>query len=150
MGVDILKIISVFLLSTVKFALAVPAASAANFSFVKTVFVCSAGGAVGIITFTYLSEWINGRIKKTSSSTEVKKNKNKFTFTNKLIIKVKKYFGLLGIAAITPILLSIPIGVFLAVRYYKHKAQIISYMLASVVFWSMAMYFLVHGFRSLF
>ncbi len=150
MGTDILKILSVFLLSAVKFGLGgVPAAVFANFGFFKAMLVTISGGMCGVVVFTYLSEWINNRIKKAALN-KPKVPKKKFTFTNKLIVRVKKYFGLIGIAAITPILLSIPIGVFLAIRYYKDKGKVIRFMLVAIVGWAVALYYILHTFRSLF
>lgn len=150
MGTEILKILSIFLLSTVKFGLGgVPAAVFANFSFFKAMLVTISGGMVGIVTFTYLSEWINQRLQK-SALKKTGKPKKKFTFTNKLIVYVKKYFGLVGIAVVTPIILSIPIGVFLSIRYYKDKGKIIRYMFVSILGWAVALYYALHTFRSLF
>jgi hypothetical protein len=55
-----------------------------------------------------------------------------------MIVKVKHRFGLVGIALLTPFLISIPLGCYLAVRYFKNKQRIIAYMFASILFWSIA------------
>jgi hypothetical protein len=62
----------------------------------------------------------------------------KFTRKNKLIVRVKRRFGLIGIAFLTPLLLSIPIGCFLSVRYFKVKHKILIHMYVSVIFWSVS------------
>jgi hypothetical protein len=43
---------------------------------------------------------------------------------------------LLGIALITPFLLSIPVGVFLVVRYYHASKTRFLYLIGANLFWS--------------
>jgi uncharacterized membrane protein len=144
------EIISVFLLSTVKFVFgAVPFALGLGFSFLEAVTVTSAGGFVGVSIFVYMSDWIVDRIKKRKLEKKHDQpvpEKKKFTRKNKIIVKVKMRFGLIGIAFLTPLLLSIPIGCFLAVRYFKNKHRILVYMFVSILFWSVS----ISSFKLLF
>lgn len=148
MWTEVLKILSVFLLSSVKFGIGgVPAAVFANFPFFKAMLITITGGMTGVMVFTYLSEWVEKKLEKWFP----RKNKKKFTLTNKTIVYVKKYFGLVGISIITPILLSIPLGVFIAVRFYHHdKNKIIRYMFVSITAWAVLIYYILHSFRELF
>jgi len=147
MTTELLKILSVFLLSSVKFGIGgVPAAVFANFPFFKAMLITISGGITGVTVFAYLSDWINERLKKIGS----KKQKKKFTLTNKIIVYVKKYFGLIGISIITPLILSIPLGVFIAVKFYHDKNKVIRFMFVSITIWAVVLYFLLHSFRSLF
>lgn len=148
MWAEILKILSVFLLSSVKFGIGgVPAAVFANFPFFKAMLITISGGMTGVVLFTYLSDWLEKKLAKKFS----KKNKKKFTLTNKTIVYVKRYFGLIGISIITPVLLSIPLGVFIAVRFYRHdKNKIIRYMFVSIVLWAVIIYYALHTFKSWF
>jgi hypothetical protein len=41
-----------------------------------------------------------------------------------------------GLAFLTPIVLTIPIGTFISNRFYQNKKQVISYLIISVVVWS--------------
>ena len=130
-----------FLLSTVKFVFgAVPYALALGFSFFEAVTVTSLGGFTGVTIFVLMSERIVARIKKRKREKlhDLHNNKKKFTRKNKIIVSVKMRFGLWGIALLTPLLLSIPIGCFLAVRYFQHKQKILIYMFCSIIFWSVA------------
>jgi uncharacterized membrane protein len=135
------EIISVFLLSTVKFVFgAVPMALAMGFSFFEAVTITSLGGFTGVIFFVTMSDKIVTNLKKRKEK-KIQQHiqpKKIFTRKNKTIIRVKKRFGLLGIALLTPLLLSIPIGCFLAVRYFKDKQRILVYMFGSILFWSIA------------
>jgi uncharacterized membrane protein len=140
---EIWEIISVFLLSTIKFVFgAVPMALAMGFSFFETVVVTSLGGFTGVIVFVFLSDTLVRNFKKRKEqkkdSKEIEVVKKKFTRKNKLIVTIKKRFGIVGISLATPLLLSIPLGCFLAVRYFKNKQEIIAYMFGSILFWSVS------------
>jgi hypothetical protein len=136
------EIVSVFLLSTVKFVFgAVPMALGLGFSFLEAVFVTTLGGITGSTIFVLLSGKIVESLKKRRAK-KIAEGKitpgKKFTKKNKIIVWVKMRFGLLGIAFLTPFLLSIPLGCFLAVRYFDGKQRILIFMFASVFFWSVS------------
>ncbi|MGQ0828154.1 MAG: hypothetical protein ACT4ON_07155 [Bacteroidota bacterium] len=143
MSQGIWEILSVFLLSTVKFVFgAVPLALGLGFSFFETVFITSIGGFVGVLTFVFLSDFIIKRIKERIQK-KYAENPNripnkKFTKKNKTIVYVKNKFGIIGICLLTPLLLSIPLGCLLAVRYFNDKQKIIAYMFGSILFWSVS------------
>lgn len=137
------EIVVIFLVSTVKFVFgAVPMALAAGFSFFEAVTVTSLGGFTGVTIFVLMSERIVARITKRKIEKRHEHHKisekKKFTKKNKIIVWVKMRFGLIGIAFLTPLLLSIPIGCFLAVRYFKQKHKILVYMFCSIIFWSVS------------
>lgn len=150
---EFLEIAGVFVLSALKFGLAgVPSAVFANWSFFKVLTVTISGGMTGTFVFLFISEALIRSYKKvrqklieSKGQPDVEqgnaKQKRKFTFTNKTIIKVKRRFGLFGLSILTPSLLSIPLGVFLAVRYYKNRKKIMSYMFISIVAWAVVLYF---------
>jgi hypothetical protein len=52
------------------------------------------------------------------------------------IIKAAKKYGVYGIAAITPILLSIPIGTIIALRLFPEKRKTVPVIISSVVIWA--------------
>ena len=132
-------IILVFLLSTFKFVLGgVPLAVGFGFSFFKAVTITSIGGCVGSVFFVVLSDKLVKNIQKMKEKRQETKTKPQKVFTrkNKFIISIKMRFGLAGIVALGPVLISIPIGCYLAVRYFKDKQKIIAYMFVSVLLWS--------------
>lgn len=136
------EITSVFLLSTVKFVFgAVPMALAMGFSFFEAVTVTSLGGFTGVLLFVSMSDKIIAKLKQQKAGKikdTTQQPKKNFTRKNKTIVYVKKRFGLIGIALLTPLLLSIPLGCFLAVRYFKEKQKILIYMFTSILFWSIS------------
>lgn len=137
------QIVSVFLMSSVKFVFGgVPLALLYGFSFFKTVTVTCLGGFTGSSFFVYASDKIIAYYKKRKAlkclENPPAKKKKIFTAKNKIIVIVKKRFGLIGISLLTPSFLSIPIGCFLATRYFKDKQRVIIYMFGSILFWSVA------------
>ena len=131
------------LLSSVKFAMTFPVASMQfDFNFLETILWTNVGGILGIYFFAFLSErliiWWDRifRKKRIQSSEEGPGEKKIFTKKNRRIIRIKQQYGLLGIALSTPFLLSIPVGTFLVVRYYRYTKTRFLYLIASNVVWS--------------
>lgn len=142
---QLLKILGVFFTCTVLFCKAgVPTALVVfKDDFITFFIVCTAGGIAGNIVFVNLSaaiiKWIhNYRVKR-----GLIHKKPIFTPFNRRITRIKQRFGLFGIAAITPLVLSTPLGAFLAERFFKNKKKIILYLSVSVIFWELVFYFLV-------
>jgi hypothetical protein len=109
------------------------------------VFSITCSGAItGVILFTNISavflKWVH-RIKvKYFKSHEHPKI---FTKNNRMIIKVKKRFGLWGIAFVTPLGITIPLGAFIAERFYRDKKKVILALSVGVLFWNIAIYVLI-------
>lgn len=135
----ILKFISfilVFLSSTVKFALTSSAVVTGNLGVSGTVSNLL-GGITGILVFTYLGSHLRIWLIKTFPNQLSKK----FSRGSRFLVKVRKHGGLNGIAFLTPIILSIPIGVLIALDITKQKSKIVYSMVFSCIFWS-AMFFI--------
>ena len=144
-----LKILSVFLASAIFFGkVGMPSAMVFfKYNFLKVFLVTVSGGIFGNIFFTNLSsiilkKWHVYRIKRGY----IHKRKI-FTTANRRIIRVKKRFGLTGIALLTPILFSIPLGALIAEKFYKDKRTIIIYLSCAVLFWNIVIYFLIRFFH---
>ena len=146
-----IKIAQVILLSSVKFVFGAPLAFNLGFGYVETLLLTTGGGIAGVLFFYHLStavlklyRYLLRKIKNlfTKKQSEIqtvaanKKPKRKFTRKNKLIIKVRKKYGMLGIIAITPPLLSIPLGTFLVNKYYSGNKKNLLYLSLSVAAWS--------------
>lgn len=113
--------------------------------FLKTIILTNIGGILGIIMFLYLSDkliilWNKSiaaffrrifKIKK-----KIKAKKIVFNKKNRRIVRIKSNYGLSGIAISTPILLSIPVGAFLLIRYFNHKKYKFLYLLGGNIIWS--------------
>lgn len=138
-----LNVLITILLSSVKFAMTFPLAILQfNFNFLETLLWTNVGGILGIYFFAYLSEkliaWWNHTFNKSAvpSTLNGSVEKKIFTKRNRRIVRIKQQYGLLGIAVSTPFLLSIPLGTFLVVRYYRHTRTRFLFLILSNVGWS--------------
>ena len=129
------EIISVFLMSGIKFFAAPFLAKTLGFSYLKTIFVSTSGGIVGVFVFFNLGSRI---VNFFSKFFKAKNTKRKiFTRKNKFYVKLIRNYGMFGIAIFSPILISIPIGSFLAARFFENQKIIaLAMMCAAVLIWS--------------
>jgi hypothetical protein len=149
------KLFQVLIISGVKFILAAPLSFTLGFNFVQTILFTTLGGIIGIFFFFYLSEgilrlyrkilpFIKSFFSRKKWSLNLKnipvkaviKNKKSFSKKNKFIVLTRRKYGLFGIALLTPVLLSIPLGTFLANKYYKNKKKVLLSLTLSVICWS--------------
>jgi len=151
---SLLNWLEVLVLSGIKFIFAPALSIGLGFSYIQTIIITSVGGLTGVYFFYYLSDvTINFYYKNiypyfsiakklkpiyigVPAKTYPLRGKKSFTFKNKTIVRTRKTFGIKGIAILTPIVLSIPLGVFLVNRYYGHDKKKFIYLGISVVLWS--------------
>ena len=94
------------------------------------------GGTIGIVIFTYLGDFIQSYFIKHFPNYFGRK----FTRSNRFLVRVKQKFGLGGIAAFTPIILSIPVGVLFALALTNDKKKIMFSMMVSMLFWATVLF----------
>jgi hypothetical protein len=140
---SLVQILLTILFSSFKFAATFPLVIIQfESSFLETIFWTNVGGIAGIYFFAFLSEKLISWWKKTFRRSNRKiiedeqQVKKIFTRRNRRIVRTKMKYGLMGIAMITPFLLSIPVGVFLVVRYYRSSRLKFPYLIAANLFWS--------------
>lgn len=145
---EIRNIATIFLISGIKFLFAPFTASEIfGYSFWHSFAITTSGGATGILVFTYVGDlivrWWNHLVavikafflRRKVEAIE-RKPHEKFTRTNKLIVRVKRKFGIAGLAFLTPCILSIPIGTFVINRFFRKKVKILFALFVSLIFWS--------------
>jgi hypothetical protein len=137
---DFTAALGLFLLSSVKFFFSPGAAVAAGYGFWQSVVITTGGGAAGVCFFYYGGGWafrqmsiLFGRWLGTNREKKV------FTRRNRIIVNVKLTFGMIGIALLTPSLLSIPIGAVVMARMYGANPYSVPLLLGSVVLWSVGL-----------
>ena len=125
------SIITVFFLSTFKFLFAPFTGELLGLDFWITALTCFAGGTFSAVVFFFSSEYFiirsikNKRKRKEEAISMGLKwvDKPRFTRTNKLIVRMKRTFGIYGICFWAPFLLSVPIGTIVAAKFYGKKKQ---------------------------
>lgn len=127
------------------------------------------GGMIGVIIFMHFSEWLielwdrirlyffkrkqrkdelfSPPVADTDEKIEIRYQyvekslpaRKIFTPRNRRMVKLWRNYGLIGLAALTPILFSIPLGTFFMTRLEKNNRKIIFYMFVSITSWSLLM-----------
>ena len=138
-----------------------------DFSWLETNIYAIIGGMIGVIVFMHVSEWLMELWDKIRLFFFRKKNRDNTFFSQPLadiegkveihydyveqnlpprkiftkryrkMVFIWKKYGLIGLAALTPVLFSIPLGTFFMTRLAKNKKRIIFYMFISVTSWSL-------------
>jgi len=165
----VVKFLHVILLASVKYIITLPYALLIGMKYPQALLAVLLGGIGGFLFFYYLSKqfiklvnfvWpcICNKIPqvfKVHYETFCKKRKNKkpakiFTRRNRFITRIKTTYGLWGIILATPVLLTIPVGAFLANKYYSRQRHIVLYMILSIVGWAGILSGVVHLFPKIF
>lgn len=136
----IISWIAVLALSSVKFLFA-PALAVAfyNMGFVESVLATSIGGCIGVAFFTHLSKAVINMFAALTIWLQIPRShkpRRKFTYRHRMIVRIKQRYGLWGLVILTPVLFSIPLGSFLAERYFPRRNTMYDLFL-SVIAWSL-------------
>ena len=116
-----------------------------GYNFYESLLITTVGGLLGVLAFGLIGKIIDQYWARTVDFVKgifgKKKDPNEkvkiFNRTNRFIVFVKKRLGLVGVALITPCIISIPIGTIVAFAMYKHQPKRVWTALSvSLVFWS--------------
>lgn len=131
----------IILSCTWKFAATFPVAIyAMKMSAAETLICTNAGGILGLFIFLNFSGYLLRVWDKFSPAFNRKKRKV-FTSASRRLVRIKNKFGLAGIAILSPSILSIPVGAFLAAKYYGLRMRVWIFLAAGQVFWSLVFTF---------
>lgn len=128
----VLKIVSVYFSSMLKFILGPVGGYAAGLNLVTTILTTVAGMMTVVLLFTFSGNWIRQNIIH-----RLFKKKSKFSVSNKKFVAIWTKYGLLGVAALTPLFLTPIGGTLLAVSSGSPKEKIIFFMFISAAVWSL-------------
>ncbi len=136
----LLKVLEVGLIASVKFAISPFEAERYGFNFRESFLITTAGGIFGVFVFTYMGHAIAFGWRKIKNIFYRRRDKDKplkkFKWSTRFIIKTKMRFGLIGVALITPSVISIPVGTFLIHRFYRRRGRNILALIVFILFWS--------------
>ncbi len=109
-------------------------------SFPQAVLFGLLSGISGVVLLMFIADYTNQLLNKLKvvilPDRYIYRKKKKFNRRNRTIVKVKARYGLVGISLLTPIAFGLPLGVFLAVRYYGNKLRTGVVLSLGVVLWS--------------
>jgi hypothetical protein len=136
---QVAQYIAVILTSAVKFMIGVLGALGAGFNFIETLICTVGGGMLGVVVYLYLWELLV-KVYRRFVPIKPKVGGIKISNTRRWIVKIIVKYELYGIAFLTPVLLSVPIGVLLAAALEENKWRIKRYMFFSFAFWALLLY----------
>lgn len=142
---EILSAITVVATAMVKFLFAGLVSYGLGHGFVKTLLYTALGGTAGMLAFYYsgkgLLELFRKRYIRRVKERAAKglPPKRIFTRTNRLIVKVKHRYGVIGLASFAPPTLSVPVTAILAAKYFRHDRRTLPTLLFSVLIWSVVL-----------
>ena len=147
-----LKVISVFLLATVKYFYTPLYAYLTGLTMQESIVIMSLGGVTSLLFFYYISHFIiiSTRIVKPVAvrvapdplleririyrrrRAEKRQNRRRFTRRSRMMVRLKRA-GLWAVIVTTPSMLSIPIGAFLLRKYYYRKRYAVFLTIIAIV-----------------
>ena len=94
--------------------------------------VALAGGITGIFVYTFFGE-------KISIWWKSKRKPKPFTFNKRkrILVKVKQDYGLAGIALLSPVIISIPVGCIISYSMSEDKFKIMRFQFVSLLIWTL-------------
>lgn len=127
------QLVLIFFLSIVKYGFGLFSAVNSSLGFWQSLLTNLLGGAIGVWLFTFFGAHIKAWYFKWKYGEKLPR---KFTKWNRFQIFLKDKFGLVGIAIFSPIILTIPVGVFLALQITDNKKKIFFFIFGGCLLWS--------------
>jgi hypothetical protein len=144
-----MKEITIIFFCTWKFAATFPVAIVLmKMSVAETLIYTNIGGALGTFIFVFLSDAIL-KIWNKYRPEYFKHGGKKKIFTKRIrrLVTIKVKYGFAGIVFLSPVILSIPLGSFLTVKYYGPGIANVMWLIAGQVFWSFVYTFFYTGLK---
>ncbi|MBI3512005.1 MAG: hypothetical protein HY064_15205 [Bacteroidetes bacterium] len=143
-----LKILEVAFIASVKFLFAPFEAERYNFNFGQSFVITTLGGIIGIFVFYFaganIATWwkhtkavIKSVFLRKPAAVIERKPTRIFTRGRRFVVGIKMKFGLMGIAFVTPCVISIPIGTIVAAHFFRKRKPVLLYLLSSLLLWSL-------------
>ena len=165
----VFKIFQVILLASVKYFVTLPYAMLIGLNFGQALISVLIGGIGGFLFFYYLSNRVvvlidfmrlklchfmpdsfKVRFHLFCEKLATKKTSKVFSRRSRFIARIKTTYGFWGIIIATPFILTIPLGAFLANKYYSKRWQTVPFMIMSIVSWAAVLSGVVHIFPKVF
>lgn len=149
---EIIANVGLFIWTALKFMVFCPVV-ALKFSFLTGFLMNISAGFTGVSFFFFLSDYFMGRahqkrVRRLIDGTS--KPKKSFTLLNKFLVRGKRKLGLFGIAILTPMFISIPLGSIVTAKFFTHKKWAYPSLLLAVVFWALVIGVLASFYPDLF
>ncbi|MFD2572345.1 hypothetical protein ACFSUS_17025 [Spirosoma soli] len=125
------KYLSVIVASTIKFVGGPLSGIALGLSWIETAVCTTLGMMLSVVAVTYAGAALQTLLQRYRPQTP-----KRFTRRTRMAIRIWKRSGLIGIALLTPLILTPIGGTALAVSFRVGRGQLLLYMLISGIFWA--------------
>lgn len=113
--------------------------------YLETILVSTSGAAIGVYVISFFGE----RLFVYLSKRDRRMGKKVFSSTRRKIVNVKNRFGLTGLIAISA-LISVPISVLLASKYFRHVRFMREKMVVGFFIWANLLALIALAIKNLF
>jgi uncharacterized membrane protein len=139
----LLKYVSVYLISTMKFIGGPLAGMSLGLSYLETVFLTIAGMMTSVSVFSVVGR----AASKWYSQYRRSYNRPVFSRRSRRVVRIWRNFGVVGVAFFTPLFLTPVFGTIVAAVFGVPRKQIFTHMLWSATMWSFILTFVVYRFQ---
>jgi len=136
---ELLKALSVYLFSMLKFIAGPLGGYTARLNLLTTILVTVAGTMTVVVAFAYFGDFLRHKIINRFFT-----KRKKFSGRNRRFVTVWKKYGLVGVAALTPLIFTPIGGTLLAVSFGAPKDKLIVYMFVSASIWSVVLSLIIY------
>jgi hypothetical protein len=138
---EIAKAVPIFFSSMFKFILGPVGGYLAKLNMLTTILVTVGGMMTVVLAFAFFGDLIKRKIINRFFT-----RKKRFTEKNRKFVIIWRKYGLLGVAALTPVLFTPIGGTLLAISFGSPRDKLIIYMFVSASVWSVVLTFTVYMF----
>lgn len=139
---EIIKAIPIFFLTMLKVIFGPTMGYAFGLHILTTILITVGGMMASVVLFTFFGTWLREKILVRFQ----KKNQKKFTPRKRKLVHLWRQYGLVGVAVLTPLLLTPIGGTLVAVSFGSPKQKIILYMLVSATLFAIGMSYAIYEF----
>lgn len=138
---ELLKAIPVYLLSMVKFIFGPVGGYTVGLNLLTTILTTVAGMMTVVVAIAFFGDWVRKKILNRYFP-----NRKRFSERNRKFVTIWRKYGIIGVAILTPLILTPLGGSLLAVSFGSPRDKLMVYMFISASVWSVALSFAVYLF----
>ena len=131
---EILKVVSIYFSTMIKFIAGPLGGYMVGLSLFTTIMTSVASMMTVVLAFSYFGDFLRNKVFAKLFS-----RGKKFSERNRKVITIWRKYGLLGVAALTPLLLTPIGGTLLAISFGSPRDKLILYMFVSAAIWSVVL-----------
>jgi hypothetical protein len=128
---ELAKAVPVYFSSMLKFIFGPLGGYVAGLNIFTTIFTTVAGMMTVVLAFAFFGDFLRNKLLRSFFQ-----NRKKFSNRNRKFIRIWQKYGLVGVAALTPVLLTPIGGTVLAVSFGTPRNKLIFVMFVSASVWS--------------